>query len=267
MNNRYSAMHNSTVDFLKGICILMVVLTHFEWSGRQRLFILFPYFVNMAVPIFMIISGYVCALSFHRKNITSLSDAYSLHWIMPRFLRYTIPFLLVTLWQIIDLNIILPLGKLNKLKWFLNGISGPGSYYYPLLIQFIFIFPILYFALERKGNTGLWIYLAINAVYELLQWSYGINDESYRLIFFRYIFLISTGIYAVNNKFSFLKSIIMTTLGGLFIALLVYGHYETRIINQSWAVTSFLAVMWIIPSCVFLIQKYRYTFHSYKFYW
>ena len=48
---------NNFLDVLKGICILLVILTHFDWVEAERLQYLFPYWMNPAVPIFMITPG------------------------------------------------------------------------------------------------------------------------------------------------------------------------------------------------------------------
>ena len=66
---------NRTLDILKGLAVVIVLITHYAWTREQRLIPIFPYLIDMAVPVFMIISGYVGALSFHRHGIDSLIDA------------------------------------------------------------------------------------------------------------------------------------------------------------------------------------------------
>ena len=68
MNNTENH-NNSFVDVLKGICIIMVVVTHFSWEEHERLYYLFPFWIDMAVPIFMLISGYVYTISYKRHEI------------------------------------------------------------------------------------------------------------------------------------------------------------------------------------------------------
>lgn len=86
---------NHSLDIYKGVCILLVILTHFNWTASERLKYLFPFWVNMAVPMFMIISGYVYSLSFEKHKINTISKAYSLNNLLNKFIRYTVPFLLV----------------------------------------------------------------------------------------------------------------------------------------------------------------------------
>lgn len=53
----------TNLDVVKGICILMAIFTHYDWSDKQRILLLFPFWIDMAVPVFMVITGYVSALS------------------------------------------------------------------------------------------------------------------------------------------------------------------------------------------------------------
>lgn len=76
---------------------------------------LFPFWIDMAVPMFMIVSGYVNALSFARKGLDSFEDCYSLNSLVSKFLRLTVPFVFVVLLEIIGERI----GKLL--------LSGDGA--------------------------------------------------------------------------------------------------------------------------------------------
>ena len=62
---------NQFIDVLKGICIIFVIITHYNWSNAARLKYFFPFWIDMAVPIFMIISGYEnanCFLPYLKKE-------------------------------------------------------------------------------------------------------------------------------------------------------------------------------------------------------
>lgn len=250
MNNR-----NRTLDSLKGCAIVLVLITHYAWTREQRLHPIFPYLVNMAVPVFMIISGHVGALSFRRHGINTLIDAYSFKEILRKIIRYTIPFIIIAVWQIIDPNIVINAnGIMAKIRWLINGASGPGSYYYPILIQLVFIFPLIYFVIERKGRLGLWVCLGINAIYEFLKWSYEMSEECYRLLIFRYIFVIAIGVYAYKYALGRMTSIIMVIIGAIFIGLTCYGIYNPRIITF-WTSTCFISSMWIAPFIIYLIRN------------
>lgn len=63
------------------------------------------------------------------------------------------------------------------------------------MIQFIFIFPIIYFIVKKFGDKGVVICGFINFVYEVLKNVYGVSLSTYRLLVFRYIFVIAAGCY------------------------------------------------------------------------
>lgn len=88
---------NRMVDILKGIGILLVILTHYAWNDIERLRLLFPYIVDPAISIFMIISGYVYSMSYQRVNIDTIGKAYNFRFISDKIIRYTVPFLIAYL--------------------------------------------------------------------------------------------------------------------------------------------------------------------------
>ena len=71
-----SFRRNIALDSTKGLAILMVIITHFEWTTAERQALLFPFWISMAVPLFMLVTGYVTAASYDRKGITSLRAMY-----------------------------------------------------------------------------------------------------------------------------------------------------------------------------------------------
>ena len=70
----------------------MVVITHNNFSEIQRLNLLFPFWIKMAVPIFMILSSYVMTISLNKKTI---SDYYSVKNLLKKYLRFAIPYSMI----------------------------------------------------------------------------------------------------------------------------------------------------------------------------
>lgn len=177
---------NNFLDVIKGVCILLVILTHFDWVEAQRLQYFFPYWMNPAVPIFMIISGYVFTESYKRKNVKNFLGAYAPKSITDKLIRYTIPLLMIYIVEV-PLKIWI-LGK--PLEWsaiirqlFLGGF-GPGSYYYQYMIQFIFLFPLIYFAIRKWDIWGLVLCGVANIFYEVIKVPMGMSAETFRLLAF-----------------------------------------------------------------------------------
>ena len=159
---------NNFLDVLKGICILLVILTHFDWIEAERLQYLFPYWMNPAVPVFMITSGYVYTESFKRKEVATFKQAYELKGILDKAIRYTMPLLLIFVIEV-PLKMLVfqkPLGIGTILNQFWQGGWGPGSYYYTYMMQFIFLFPLIYFAIRKWDFAGLVLCGVANIFYE-----------------------------------------------------------------------------------------------------
>lgn len=77
-------------DYLKAFSILAVISTHITFSFDVTKTVLFPYFIDMAVPIFMIISGYVNACSFEKRE--SLRECYSKNVMGRKLLGIVVPY-------------------------------------------------------------------------------------------------------------------------------------------------------------------------------
>ena len=85
--------------------------------------------------------------------------------------------------------------KVGIFSAFLRGGFGPGSYYYPIMIQFIFYFPVIYAIVRRYNFSGVIICGLINFIYEILKYAYEMNAGCYRLLLFSYTLLIAYGCY------------------------------------------------------------------------
>ena len=247
-----------TVDLLKGIGIILVLVTHFSWTTDERKIIVFPFFIDMAVPLFMIVLGYTYSMSFEKHKVDSFGKAYSRKNLLNKLLRYSVPFAIMVVWEMIDPHVYLsaaPPPIIAVVRWILRGMVGHGSYYYPVLIQLVFIFPVIYFIVSTQPNRGLVICFFINFIYELLKWAYDIPEESYRLIALRYIFVVAVGVYAYHVRtLKYGCGIFVSSLGALFIVGVKYLGYKTSIITY-WTGTSFIASLWVAPFAFYFLQS------------
>ncbi len=105
----------------------------------------------MAVPCFMVISGYVGAKSFVNHSVFSVGQAYVAAQVIPKFIRFTIPFVAAFIVEVILLlkYSVIEFDVLPIIFAFIDGGYGKGSYYYPIMIQFIFWFPVLFFIIKK----------------------------------------------------------------------------------------------------------------------
>ena len=252
---------NHTIDLLKGFAIILVVITHYSWADSHRQSPVFPYIINMAIPIFMIITGYVYSLSLSTRYKGNIVQAYRGDLLLKRIVRYTLPVIVVIVWELVDPNITTASTPLDILRWMIVGTSGKGNYYFPVMIQMIFVFPLIWLVIDTKKEKGLWYCFAANAVYELLAWAYMLSTPCYRLLCFRYIFLVSAGVYAFkNHKLNGFLSTVITVTGALFISSVCYWGYVPLIVNRDWATTNFISSMFVVPSIIWVLQNVRMRF-------
>lgn len=249
---------NNFLDVLKGICILLVILTHFDWVEAERLRYFFPYWMNPAVPIFMIISGYVFTESFKRKEVSTFAAAYNPKAVLDKVIRYTVPLILIYIIEV-PLKIFLRGQELSVgdviTQFFLGGY-GPGSYYFQYMIQFVFLFPLIYFAIKKWDFGGLLLCGLADILYEIAKVPLEMDSGVYRILVFRYIFAIALGCYFSQGKRKLPKwlGVLSFVTGAIFIYAVCYGGYKPMFFFR-WARTSMLAVLYIAPIAYLLIKK------------
>lgn len=247
------------LDVAKGIAILMVIITHFSWEDEERLRYLFPFWVSMAVPIFMVISGYVSTASYEKKNINSITQAYEGSILVHKLIRYTVPFCIAYLVDIVSYTFTVKnLGIMEIIvRFFRGGLGGWGTYYYPILMQFVFVFPIIYFIIKRCKN-GLWLCFLLNVIYEIFVKLYMMNGECYRLLIFRYMLLIAFGCYLYENHGNKLgrKNWILFFAGTAFIFATGYLNYSPLTVSY-WKRTCVYAVLYFLPLFSFAMEHFK----------
>ncbi len=152
---------NHFIDVLKGLCILYIIISHYAWSDAERL----RYGMNFINPVcmLMVISGYLYSRSFAKRGISSLGEAYAPALIADRLLRFTVPFAAAFLLEVVYIGFDSPLGLKELVRAFLSGGYGPGGYYYPIMLQFVFFYPLIHFIIRKHEFRG-WIAKAISSL-------------------------------------------------------------------------------------------------------
>lgn len=265
--------YNRNTDVVKGLLIIAVITLHFPFRIISEKAVIFPYFLKFAVPGFMFISGYVRTLSYEGKGVLSLGDAYGRDRILKSLMRLVVPFTLFFIFAQIFLRIIglytvgiVEYGLFALFLDYLRGFTGQGSYYFPLMLQFVFVFPLIWYLIKKKGFKGVIAVFFINLLYEVLKTAYGMSDYEYRFILFRYLFIIACGSFAAlyERKTAKLNTVLMIAsviAGAAFIYLFVYTSYgeRARIITY-WQGTSLFACLYAAPLLFPLIAKGKMRF-------
>ena len=236
------------LDVYKGICILFIIITHHNWTHEQRLHMLFPFWIEMAVPVFMVITGYVYANSSANKNIR-LFDSYHPRQILMKWMRYTLPF--IPAWMLGVVGRIWGKGRqftpVELIVDFMEGGIGPGSYYYPVLLQTVLAIPIIIWIINQlkgKGLVGLFVF---NLIFEYVKFVMNMSPALYRLCMLRYVFILSFGCYLFKTGHIHKRIYYITGLiGAIFIVYYQFLGHVHSFINM-WTGTSVIAVLFITP--------------------
>lgn len=248
---------SNVFDIIKGIMILFIIVTHYKFNYPEdyRKYGFF-FYVDMAVPVFMVITGYFAALRLNKHNINSYAGVLSRKIVVPQVMRFLIPYF-------ITFTVEIPWFIYNKqntvqiIQKFLGGGEGPGSYYTPVLLQIIFIFPIIYFLIKKYDFFGVILCFVFTGVWEAIQFSWEMDNASYARICFRYISFLAFGCYMSIGKTKLRNGVLwgIFIVGVIWQAMLNYIPLTPIFMNSAWARVNYLSSLFIMPILYILIQK------------
>lgn len=160
------------LDAIKGMCIIMVILTHvYGLSDETKRLILYPFTILPAVPMFLMLSSYSFSLSAKKKSVYCISDYFEIKRFWKRVDRLLFPFAVNILLQIVLLKTIAHTSKITITDLYrivsLGG-RGPASYYIAVIIQFVVLFPFLRKAFDKKPELTFCMMSVIYFSYEFL---------------------------------------------------------------------------------------------------
>lgn len=80
---------SNLLDIIKGLMIVFIIITHFRfvYPGDYQKYGFF-FYIDMAVPVFMIITAYLSAMQFEKKGIDTFEKDWSKAIIIPKMLRF-----------------------------------------------------------------------------------------------------------------------------------------------------------------------------------
>lgn len=208
------------IDYLKGICILLVILTHCIPDFLRR-HLLFSLWGSTAVPIFLIIQVFHT----YKKGLDNVKINFNKLW--NRIIK---PFLLVEiLLIIIYLGLKIATGNYDSLFSLIKKIAkyggrGSGAYYPWIYIQFALLLPIMAPILKKiKGIYLAVAFIFISELFEIMCSLMNMPEYIYRLLFFRYTFLIYLGYLLVIKGYILnWKTLLVSIISAASILLFVY---------------------------------------------
>jgi fucose 4-O-acetylase-like acetyltransferase len=192
---------NQTIDIINGLAIICVIIQH-TLSAMCLTSIHLIFYLERAVPIFMLISGYLCTLSYKNKEIADLKNLYNLNIFKEKIKCLYAPFPAIYFLEALLFNIFLskcvdaPLLLVNLI---LGGL-GPGSYYSFVMLQFLFIITIIYAISHKHLNYSPPIFFIFDVLFEIYTHLSEMNKGIYRLLIDHYIFTLALGSYLTLNR-------------------------------------------------------------------
>lgn len=213
--------YDPSIDYIKGLCILFVVWTHC-FVREELSMILFPFWGDTAVPIFLIIQVFHCYKKEQVSHLPSISKLWK-RILMPYLILLVVTFFLDYFIYYSDTN-----GAFNlRLYW---DKRGPGSYYIFIYLQFAFILPLIEPLFRKFSLKSLLVFfiLASQAV-EIISSITDFPDNIYRITFFRYIFLIYLGYVLAQKGLTInIQMMPIIIISMIFIYLFSYTNIDLR---------------------------------------
>lgn len=191
---KQKSSHMQIIDIMKGICAIWVIMLHSIPGGGIYKLLLMPFTAQLTIPFFMTITGFTYASSYDRCGRWWSSSNLKRKW-----KRILIPVIPVLLFELLVCGM-----PDNPIIWLLSGgYQMPGSYYVILLIQLLFLFPVIkrfahiYAGTSNSGAhtwwTGFIMVFIFQCAYELVTYVISLDVAIYRLLVFRYIIFIYGG--------------------------------------------------------------------------
>lgn len=204
------------IDYLKGICILMVIINHGSLSLCD--YLQYPLWVFEAVPIFLLLQVF----HVYKKPEPRYPN---LNKLWKRIIR---PFFIVE-FIIFLLGILTCILKSQNILSYIHGFimyggGGPGSYYVWVYLQFAFLVPLLYKLVRNK--YGLAIFICGNIAVEFLLSITNFPEILYRLLCFRYLFLIYIGYIWVEKGIVLNRRTLFLSILSIVAILILYNTHK-----------------------------------------
>lgn len=250
---------SNVIDIIKGLMIIFIIITHFRFAypdDYKRYG--FYFWIDMAVPVFMIITGYVTAIQYRKRGIESLDRAFSIEVVVPKVLRFLIPFFLIMLLELPYMILVNKTSVIETIAEFVRGGVGPGAYYTPVMIQLVFLIPLIYVLIKKYDWFGVILCFLLTALWEMLQYCWGMDGQSYKIIAFRYISVISFGCFIAIGKKKLSKTVLalMFSIGLVWQIALNYIPLHPVFMNYDWARVNYLPSLFVMPILYVLIRKF-----------
>jgi peptidoglycan/LPS O-acetylase OafA/YrhL len=241
--------HFQQIDVLKCAAIIAVIALH--TLSKSKLIQTFAVFhIWQAVPVFMVIMGLNLGLSLKNKQVP-FSSLYTKEYFSKKATRILVPFIITFLialliglyWQFVYNKHILIFNKLTLIG--LLPIPGEGNYFITLLLQTIFVLPLVGFLFHKHRiytSVGL---VLLEVIFLVLSKHFDLFDDSTTYIYSaalpRYFSAIVYGLWlskAITKPFKWwaiLTFAILACISIIYLYSIIYSGFNIPYIYKSWA--------------------------------
>lgn len=238
------------IDYLKGVCILFVVLTH---CLPLQEYMLFSLWGAQAVPLFLLLQVFHT----YKKGVDNISLSYDFKKLYHRIFK---PFILLIVIQLTLLIFVKQHSPNTTIKSaILSGGIGPGSYYVWIYVQFFFVLPLIGVVIQRIRVECLLIMFVLTSIlFEVMCTYIHIPASLYRLLAIRYLFLIYLGYMWVIRGIEINKrTVILSFISVFFILIFQYTdiNLEPLFFNNDWNIFHWICYFYVAYLFVYLLYR------------
>lgn len=244
------------IDVLKGLAILLVVLSHtrFPWVRLH-----FSYWGNVSIPLFITLTSFLMTNSFERYKPWESVSSFE-RYAVQKLKRYLTP--AVYAYALMMVFIVLKGNTIQLWKQFITGFGiGAGTYYVPILIQIIFLLPVVYVVIKHYDKTGVYGFLVLHIGYEFFAKMQSMTPLMYRVNGFRYLFIYALGCYIALNMekkyfgFSVYELFSFLTIGMSYITFIsTYRTTQTIFPMELYAYVNVYACLYFAVLIILLFK-------------
>lgn len=251
---------NCLIDYLKAVAVVLVIVNHTLADTKTTW--LYFFVVRMAVPIFVLLSGFNYTASVERMR--SPFCWYERKRLLKKLTTYICPmFVVFFVWCVKEATA----GGLNiwtVAREFVLQSYGYGAYYFWIAVQLYLMFPVVY-VVTHKVRAARWggytVILLINVAYEFLLYFLEVPMSLYRIIALRYVMLLACGCWIHNvlceSSVDIGKSIEKKRIAALIVSfvcgccyIVFYGlNWKNAELfrYRTWANTNVCVCLYIVP--------------------
>lgn len=238
---------DSFIDFIKFYSIICVVVSHcipnylYDWT-------LFRLWGSMQVPLFLLVQVFH---ALKREQLQTVDAKKIWKRIIAPFL-----FIQVFVWTGYLLAGV-PIDEVLSMARKGGGI-GLGSYYPWIYVQFAVFLPLLTPFVKGAGDrTSAIVFIAVAILFEIIFSVINLDDNVYRLLCVRYLFLIYLGYHWVSEGITMNSKTLVLSVLTLLVTLyftLRSDNLEPVFFNTRWRThrwICFYYVAYLLPFCLY----------------